>query len=154
MLESYLKGIYDGYYRNDFNISKGIVIAYGFTGIDQSLVNRILLSAWYDKNYSKRIWGKAQNLGDELKDQLMLGVIMGKTHKEMLEALQDKFAASVVNFERLVRTEMAVFINSINLVNFKDVGIEKEMFIAAHDGRTSMICQHHDRSIINVQDRS
>lgn len=47
---------------------------------------------------------------------------------------------------------MAAFINSIDLVNFKDAGIEKEMFIAVHDGRTSKICQQHDRSIINVKD--
>lgn len=150
--DAYLKGIYDGYYRNVFNISKGMGIAYDFAEIDPTLVDHMLKSAWYDKNYSKRIWGNAQNLGNELKDQLMLGVIMGKTHKEMSKTLQDKFAAGAANCERLVRTEMAAFINFIDLVNFKDAGIEKEMFIAVHDGRTSKICQQHDRSIINVQD--
>ena len=150
--DAYLKGIYDGYYRNVFNISKGMGIAYDFAEIDPTLVDHMLTSAWYDKNYSKRIWGNAQNLGNELKNQLMLGVIMGKTHKEMSKTLQDKFAAGAANCERLVRTEMAAFINFIDLVNFKDAGIEKEMFIAVHDGRTSKICQQHDRSIINVQD--
>lgn len=150
--DAYLKGIYDGYYRNVFNISKGIGIAYDFSEIDPTLVDHMLKSAWYDKNYSKRIWGNAQNLGNELKDQLMLGAIMGKTHKEMSQTLQDKFAVGAANCERLVRTEMAAFINSIDLVNFKDAGIEKEMFIAVHDGRTSKICQQHDRSIINVKD--
>lgn len=150
--DTYLKGIYDGYYRNVFNISKGMGIAYDFAEIDPTLVDHMLKSAWYDKNYSKRIWGNAQNLGNELKDQLMLGAIMGKTHKEMSQTLQDKFAVGAANCERLVRTEMAAFINSIDLVNFKDAGIEKEMFIAVHDGRTSKICQQHDRSIINVQD--
>jgi SPP1 gp7 family putative phage head morphogenesis protein len=150
--DAYLKGIYDGYYRNVFNISKGMGIAYDFAEIDPTLVDHMLKSAWYDKNYSKRIWGNAQNLGNELKDQLMLGAIMGKTHKEMSQTLQDKFASGAANCERLVRTEMAAFINSIDLVNFKDAGIEKEMFIAVHDGRTSKICQQHDRSIINVKD--
>lgn len=150
--DAYLKGIYDGYYRNVFNISKGMGIAYDFAEIDPTLVDHMLKSAWYDKNYSKRIWGNAQNLGNELKDQLMLGAIMGKTHKEMSQTLQDKFAVGAANCERLVRTEMAAFINSIDLVNFKDAGIEKEMFIAVHDGRTSKICQQHDRSIINVKD--
>ena len=150
--DAYLKGIYDGYYRNVFNISKGIGIAYDFSEIDPELVNLMLKSTWHDKNYSKRIWENAQNLGNELKDQLMLGVIMGKTNKEMSKTLQDKFAAGASNCERLVRTEMAAFINSIDLVNFKDAGIEKEMFIAVHDSRTSKICQRHDRSIINVQD--
>ncbi len=150
--DAYLKGIYDGYYRNVFNLSKGIGIAYDFAEIDPTLVDLMLKSTWYDKNYSKRIWENAQNLGNELKDQLMLGVIMGKTNKEMSKTLQDKFAAGASNCERLVRTEMAAFINSIDLVNFKDAGIEKEMFIAVHDSRTSKICQRHDRSIINVQD--
>lgn len=150
--DAYLKGIYDGYYRNVFNISKGMGIAYDFAEIDPTLVDHMLKSAWYDKNYSKRIWGNAQNLGNELKDQLMLGAIMGKTYKEMSQTLQDKFAVGTANCERLVRTEMAAFINSIDLVNFKDAGIEKEMFIAVHDGRTSKICQQHDRSIINVKD--
>ena len=150
--DAYLKGIYDGYYRNVFNISKGMGIAYDFAEIDPELVELMLKSTWYGKNYSKRIWGNAQNLGNELKDQLMLGVIMGKTHKEMSKTLQDKFAAGAANCERLVRTEMAAFINFIDLVNFKDAGIEKEMFIAVHDGRTSKICQQHDRSIINVKD--
>lgn len=150
--DAYLKGIYDGYYRNVFNISKEIGIAYDFSEIDPELVDLMLKSTWYSKNYSKRIWGNAQNLGNELKDQLMLGVIMGKTHKEMSKTLQDKFAAGAANCERLVRTEMAAFINFIDLVNFKDAGIEKEMFIAVHDSRTSKICQRHDRSIINIQD--
>ena len=33
---------------------------------------------------------------------------------------------------------------------FKDAGIEKEMFIAVHDSRTSQICQQHDRSIVEI----
>ena len=82
-------------------------IAYDFAEIDPTLVDHMLKSAWYDKNYSKRIWGNAQNLGNELKDQLMLGAIMGKTHKEMSQTLQDKFAVGAANCERLVRTEQA-----------------------------------------------
>ena len=80
--DAYLKGIYDGYYRNVFNISKGIGIAYDFSEIDPELVDLMLKSTWYDKNYSKRIWGNAQNLGNELKDQLCWGLLWERPIKK------------------------------------------------------------------------
>lgn len=67
--------------------------------------------------------GKCSESGRRAKGSINVSVIMGKTHKEMSQTLQDKFASGAANCERLVRTEMAAFINSINLVSFKDAGI-------------------------------
>lgn len=62
----------------------------------------------------------------------------------------NKFAVGAYQARRLIQTESAAMTAFADQQAFKDAGIEKEMFIAVHDSRTSQICQQHDRSIVEI----
>ena len=79
-----------------------------------------------------------------------MGVLTNKTEKEMADTIMNKFAVGAYQARRLIQTESAAMTAFADQQAFKDAGIEKEMFIAVHDSRTSQICQHHDRSIVEI----
>ena len=147
---SYIKSAYDGYYKDVFNIQKDVNIAYQFNKLNPNEVNAFIKSRWSGKNYSERIWNNTQALADSLKDEMMIGVLTGKTEKEMADTITEKFQVGAYQSRRLIRTEVAAVASFIDQEAFEDAGIEFEMFIAVHDGKTSKICQKHDRSVVEV----
>ena len=62
----------------------------------------------------------------------------------------NKFAVGAFQARRLIQTESAAMSAFADQLAYEDAGIEKEMFIAVHDSRTSKICQQHDRSIVEI----
>ena len=110
----------------------------------------MLKSRWSGKNYSNRIWDNTNALAESLKDEMLMGVLTNKTEKEMADTIMNKFAVGAYQARRLIQTESAAMTAFADQQAFKDAGIEKEMFIAVHDSRTSQICQHHDRSIVEI----
>lgn len=148
--DSYITSAFNAYYKDIYNLQKGIGVAYQFDQLDPDLVNNMLHSKWSGKNYSDRIWNNTNALADSLKDEMMLGVLTNKTEKEMSDTIMNKFAVGAFQARRLIQTETAAMVSFVDQLAYQDAGIEKEMFIAVHDGRTSKVCQQHDRTIVEV----
>lgn len=147
---SYIRSAYDAYYKDVFNLQKGVGIAYQFDELDPKLVDEMLKSSWSSKNYSDRIWNNTSALADSLKEEMMMGILTGKTEKEMTDTIINRFSVGAFQARRLVQTESAAMSAFADQLAFEDAGIEKEMFIAVHDSKTSKICQQHDRSIVEI----
>ena len=148
--KSYINAAYNTYYRDVFNIQKDVGVAYRFNNLDSKLVEQMLRSKWSGENYSSRIWGNTQDLTNTLKDEMVLGILTNKTEKEMMDTITEKFSVGAYQARRLIVTESAAISSFADQLAFEDAGIETEMFIAVHDGKTSMVCQKHDRSIVEV----
>ncbi|SCI84623.1 NAD(+)--arginine ADP-ribosyltransferase EFV [uncultured Clostridium sp.] len=148
--DCYINSAFNAYYRNVYNLQKGMKVAYQFDMLDPELIDSMLKSRWSGKNYSNRIWDNTNALAESLKDEMLMGVLTNKTEKEMADTIMNKFAVGVYQARRLIQTESAAMTAFADQQAFKDAGIEKEMFIAVHDSRTSQICQHHDRSIVEI----
>lgn len=148
--DCYINSAFNAYYRNVYNLQKGMKVAYQFDMLDPELIDSMLKSRWSGKNYSNRIWDNTNALAESLKDEMLMGVLTNKTEKEMADTIMNKFAVGAYQARRLIQTESAAMTAFADQQAFKDAGIEKEMFIAVHDSRTSQICQHHDRSIIEI----
>lgn len=148
--KSYINATYNTYYRDVFNIQKDVGVAYQFNNLNPKLVDQMLKSKWSGENYSSRIWGNTQNLANSLKDEMMLGILTNKTEKEMMDTITEKFSVGAYKARRLIVTESAAMSSFADQLAFEDAGIETEMFIAIHDGKTSKVCQKHDRSIVEV----
>jgi SPP1 gp7 family putative phage head morphogenesis protein len=148
--DCYINSAFNAYYRNVYNLQKGMKVAYQFDMLDPELIDSMLKSRWSGKNYSNRIWGNTNALAESLKDEMLMGVLTNKTEKEMADTIMNKFAVGAYQARRLIQTESAAMTAFADQQAFKDAGIEKEMFIAVHDSRTSQICQHHDRSIVEI----
>ena len=149
--DCYINSAFNAYYRNVYNLQKGMKVAYQFDMLDPELIDSMLKSRWSGKNYSNRIWDNTNALAESLKDEMLMGVLTNKTEKEMADTIMNKFAVGAYQARRLIQTESAAMTAFADQQAFKDAGIEKEMFIAVHDSRTSQICQHHDRSIVEIE---
>lgn len=148
--DCYINSAFNAYYRNVYNLQKGMKVAYQFDMLDPELIDNMLKSRWSGKNYSNRIWDNTNALAESLKDEMLMGVLTNKTEKEMADTIMNKFAVGAYQARRLIQTESAAMTAFADQQAFKDAGIEKEMFIAVHDSRTSQICQQHDRSIVEI----
>ncbi len=148
--DCYINSAFNAYYRNVYNLQKGMKVAYQFDMLDPELIGSMLNSRWSGKNYSNRIWDNTNALAESLKDEMLMGVLTNKTEKEMADTIMNKFAVGAYQARRLIQTESAAMTAFADQQAFKDAGIEKEMFIAVHDSRTSQICQQHDRSIVEI----
>ena len=148
--DCYINSAFNAYYRNVYNLQKGMKVAYQFDMLDPELIDSMLKSRWSGKNYSNWIWDNTNALAESLKDEMLMGVLTNKTEKEMADTIMNKFAVGAYQARRLIQTESAAMTAFADQQAFKDAGIEKEMFIAVHDSRTSQICQHHDRSIVEI----
>lgn len=146
----YIENVNQAYYRNIFDIQRGTGLAFEFVAIPVNKVEEILKNNWSGKHYSKRIWGNTDVLASKLQETIISGLMSGKSSVRMARELEEltgygKFAA-----ERLIRTETTYVTNAAELESYKECGIDRYVFVATLDSRTSEICQDHDGKIYEV----
>lgn len=148
-----LKEIAEGsYYNSIFQMQSRVGLAFSFAEWDSKLFEKLALSNWSGKNYSKRIWDNTDKLSETLKSELIQGFIAGKTQREMSKVIMDRFNAGAFDAKRLVRTEGCYIANEMQMQAYDECGIEKYMYVATLDLRTSPICASLDGKIFNVKD--
>ncbi len=147
---SYINTAYKAHYRDVYNLQQYTNVAYEFNRLDPSLVDKMLKSKWSGKNYSKRIWGNTSELADILKEEMMMGLLAGKTEREMQDSIAERFSVGAYKARRLIETESAAMTSFADQQAFEDAGITNEIFRAVHDFKTSKICQRHDGIVVEV----
>lgn len=145
---TYIDVAYDAYFNSIYNLHNRTGIAFTFENIDPELTNKLLKSKWSGKNYSERIWDNTQNLANSVKEEMLLGVLTGKSEKEMADTIMEKFAAGAYNSRRLICTESDFISNALDMEAYREADIDMVRFCAVHDMKTSPICQRHDRSTV------
>lgn len=143
----------ESYYKNMFNIQQQAGLAFSFSVIDPHMIAQVVHSKWSGKNYSERIWKNTEELTQDIKEQLLLGVVTGKTNREISGEIQNKYAVGAAVARRLIRTESNYVANEINFKAYEEAEIEKYRFCSVLDLRTSKICRRLDRRIFLVKDR-
>lgn len=147
---SYINTAYKAHYRDVYNLQQYTNVAYEFDKLDPSLVDKMLKSKWSGENYSKRIWGNTSELADTLKEEMMMGLLTGKTEREMQDSIAERFSVGAYKARRLIETESAAMTSFADQQAFEDAGITNEIFRAVHDFKTSKICQRHDGIVVEV----
>ena len=140
----------ESYYRTMYNLEKELNQSIGFTGVSEKHINSILNGKWSGKNYSKRIWNNTTTLANELKRNLLLGIVAGKTEKEMTQEILGIFQVGNFRARRLVETESVYVSTMMDIEAFKEADVEVMRFVATHDLRTSKICREHDSKLVRV----
>lgn len=148
----YTDNINKAYYTNLFDIQKGLGIGFNVAEIPLETVQEILKNKWSGEHYSKRIWRNTDVLAEKLEEVITNGLMTGKSSRKMATELEEltnygKFAA-----ERIIRTETTYISNAAEIESYKECGIDKYVFIATLDLRTSKVCREHDKKIYNVKD--
>ncbi|SYX85903.1 minor capsid protein [Paenibacillus alvei] len=140
------------YYRTMFDIQQGLGIGFEFAILPKQVIETIIKRPWSGEHFSRRIWHNTDVLADRMIQVITAGFMGGTSIDKMvreLESLSDmgKHAAN-----RLVRTETTYMANAAEMESYEEAGIDKYMFIATLDKRTSTQCQQHDKKVYKTKD--
>lgn len=139
----------DSYYKATFELQQQTGLAYGFSGLPESEIKHLQSFSWLDdgSTYSTDIWKNTGKLTSSIKDELLMSLMTGRDTRETAQAIAERFNVGQNNARRLVRTESAFFHNQMELLSYEEADIEKYIFVAVLDKRTSRICQEHDNKV-------
>ena len=139
----------DSYYKATFDLQQQTGLAYGFSGLPESEIKHLQSFSWVGdgSTYSTDIWKNTGKLTSSIKDELLMSLMTGRDTRETAQAIAERFEVGQNNARRLVRTESAFFHNQMELLSYEEADIEKYIFVAVLDKRTSRICQEHDNQV-------
>lgn len=139
----------DSYYKATFDLQQQTGFAYDFSGLPESEIKHLQSFSWVGdgSTYSTDIWKNTGKLTSSIKDELLISLMTGRGTRETAQAIAERFNVSQNDARRLVRTESAFFHNQMELLSYEEADIEKYIFVAVLDKRTSRICQEHDNEV-------
>ena len=139
----------DSYYKATFDLQQQTRLAYGFSGLPESEIKHLQSFSWVGdgSTYSTDIWKNTGKLTSSIKDELLMSLMTGRDIRGTAQAIAERFNVGQNDARRLVRTESAFFHNQMELLSYEEADIEKYIFVAVLDKRTSHICQEHDNKI-------
>ena len=139
----------DSYYKATFDLQQQTGLAYGFSGLPESEIKHLQSFSWVGdgSTYSTDIWKNTGKLTSSIKDELLMSLMTGRGTRETAQAIAERFNVGQNDARRLVRTESAFFHNQMELLSYEEADIEKYIFVAVLDKRTSRICQEHDNQV-------
>lgn len=140
------------YYRTMFDIQKRLGVGFSFAEIPTRQIEEILKNNWSGKHFSKRIWSNTDKLASELEHTLTKGFMTGASIQRMSKDIATKMEVGEYAATRLIRTETTYVANSAELEAYKEAEVEKIMYLATLDLRTSDICREHDHKIIPLSE--
>lgn len=123
-----------------------------FATVDTEVLNQVVASNWLGSNYSKRIWKNTKNFASKARVILGDGLARGLSYSKMSKEIREAFGVGKYVSQRLVATEANYFHNQAILTFYEDNGIERYLFDAVMDGRTSDVCEKHNNKVYNVKD--
>ncbi|HAT4103710.1 TPA: hypothetical protein I9Z31_001113 [Clostridium perfringens] len=146
----YIDNMKEAYYRNIFDIQKGIGLGFTFSEMPIDFIEEVLRNKWNGKNYSQRIWNNSDVLADRLEEVIISGLMSGKSSKRMAKELDDLSSYGKFASERLIRTETTYVTNMAEIESYKECDIKRCVFLATLDLRTSKICRSMDGKVLIV----
>ncbi|MDT8715449.1 minor capsid protein [Clostridium sp. 19966] len=148
----YIDTINNAYYQHSYDLQKGLGIGFNIAQLPSKAIQAILQNPWSGELFSSRVWKNTQVLADKLTEVITAGVMSGKSTKRMASEIEDLSEMGKMAANRLIRTETTYMANAAEMESYKAAQIEKYIFVATLDSRTSEICREHDGKIYNVKD--
>ncbi len=148
---NYIDVAHDSYFRTVFNMQKNLGYEFNFSNINPKYIDTLLHANWSGKNYSERIWSNTKELSKQLKEELLIGILTGKSERDMQKEISERFQVGNYKARRLIQTESAYMSTMMDLQAYKEADIDIVKFVAMHDLKTSKICQRHDGKYIEIK---
>lgn len=142
----------DSYYHHTYELQKRLGVIYDFNILPEREILRLQRSHWYGENYSSRIWNNTQALADSLKNELLIGLMTGRSTRDIAEIISQRFAVGKNASRRLVRTESAYYHGQMELKSYDEADISHYQFVSTLDLRTSTICREHDQMVYKTKE--
>ena len=150
--DAYAKIIQDAYLHKTFDIQQYSGYGRFVTPMDEKRIDRLMRERWLGSNYSSRLWGNTTRLAKTLRDELMVSFLTGRSDFETWKAIDAEFHKGAHAARRLVRTESCYMANQGHVEAYKDSDVERYIYVATLDLRTSEICRSLDGMQFPVKD--
>ncbi len=143
------------YYRTTFDIQQYTGEGYDFSLLNDNQITAALAADWSGKNWSERLWDNNQRFADAVEDTVTVGIMAGLRYDEMRDNLlhvigMDETEGAKYRSARLVKTECAYIANQGHLLGYQAAEIERYIFLATLDLRTSEVCRGLDMKRFSV----
>ena len=132
------------FYENLFGLQQQAGFGWSVPPISPERIRSIVNRPWSGKSFSALLWENTELLAEKVKEEIVVGVLSGKTPHKMAQAIEEEFHAGAKNARRLIRTEASYAANEIQLETYRDLGVERYIYVAILDLRTSEICRSLD----------
>ena len=143
----------DSYYKAIYDTQMGTGYDFAFSNLDDNLVNSVLSERWSGKNYSQRIWGNTDILAESVSEIVGGALLSGQSIAKTSRQIRERFNVGKYYADRLVRTETNHFHNQADAMAYEEMDVDKYVFLAVLDNRTSEICQKYDNKVIDLKDK-
>lgn len=142
------------YYHTAFLIQTGAGVGWDIAALNQGALQIAVNRPWaFDgRNFSDRIWTNRTALINELQRSLTQSLMMENTCDKTIETLMNKFNVSRNQAARLVYTENAYIQACAQGDSYRANGVQKFVFIATLDDRTSDVCREMDGKVFDIKD--
>lgn len=145
--------INDSYYKTIFDVQMGTGIDFAFSKIDDNMVTALLNERWSGLNYSQRIWGNTDLLAQSVSEIVGGALLSGQSIAKTSRQIRERFNVGKYYADRLVRTETNHFNNEADAMAYEEMDVDKYVFLAVLDTRTSTICQELDNEVFELKDK-
>lgn len=145
--------INDSYYKTIYDVQMGTGIDFAFSKIDDNMVTALLNERWSGANYSQRIWGNTDLLAQSVSEIVGGALLSGQSIAKTSRQIRERFNVGKYYADRLVRTETNHFNNEADAMAYAEMDVDKYVFLAVLDTRTSTICQELDNKVFELKDK-
>lgn len=143
----------NSYFREIYNMQTYFQMGWDFIKPDEKVMRKAVTQSWSKMNFSQRIWGHRQNLAEDLRSHINVGLIQGNSINKIATKISKDMNVSLNNAIRLTRTETNYIHNQATLDTYINyAGVEEYKYLATLDFRTSTVCQELDGKVFKVED--
>lgn len=140
------------YYDKLFNLHQYSGYGFAFKMLSKKQVERVLKMSWHGSSFSERIWKDRDKLARQLKKEIILNLLTGRPLRDVAKSIEERFAVGYSTARRLVRTESCYTCNQLQLLSMKEHGVERYIYVAILDLRTSETCRALDKKDFLIEE--
>ena len=136
----------------DIGVATGETVVKDFHRLTIGEIVKEFERPWSGKNFSERIWKNRAKLRDALEEEIVKMAISGADCTQAIESVAKKMDVSKRAAATLVHTEQAYFNSLGTLKAYNEMGVDKYIYVATLDLRTSDICRDLDHEVFSIKD--
>lgn len=141
------------YFKTLFDISVASeVTVKNLNVLSKAEIVKEFAKPWSGKNFSERIWKNRTLLKDTLEEIIIQSAIQGVDTEDAIDKITKKIDVSKKAAATLIHTEQAYFSGLGTKKAYEVMNVQKYIFIATLDFRTSDTCRELDHEIYQVSE--
>lgn len=133
------------YYQTIFNLQQYCGYGGDIKHISEKDIETVLNTKWGAKDFKTSVWSNTQALADNVKREMLLNTLTGRSLFKATKSLQQRMGAGYNDTRRVIRTESTYICNQMQIRADKEYGVKRYVYCAVLDLRTSKVCRSLDR---------